>query len=359
MPFVQLSKLATRPLEWLWPGHLPIGHLVLLDGDPGNGKSLISLDLCARVTTGREFPDGAAPSPPANVLILNGEDPAEELARPRLVAARADLERVTVWTRNAGEPFLHLPGDIAELERILALCRPRLVVLDPLTAFLEPRFYLANEHDARGALRPLADLASRHRCVMLLVRHLNKDSGQRALYRGLHSIGFVAACRLAFLAGRDPRHGGRFILAQAKSNLDAPRPSLAYVIASHPSGPVIDWQGPVSAGADELVAVPTRSVRRNQATDLLRELLKAGPRPVAEIAAAARAQGISGRTLRRARHELKIEREIVGPYGQHCSWWLLPGQQLPDGVLAPEVKEACAALRTMRERNSLGEAGAA
>src|SRR5262245_32049901 len=129
MSFISLSQLPACQMTWLWPGHLPIGQLVLLDGDPGVGKSLLTLDLCARITTGQEFPDGAAAVEPANVLLLNAEDSARELIRPRLAAARANIERVTVWHRNPGEPWLGLPGDLKELEIALERLRPRLVVL--------------------------------------------------------------------------------------------------------------------------------------------------------------------------------------------------------------------------------------
>ncbi|MFO0970205.1 MAG: sigma-70 family RNA polymerase sigma factor [Gemmataceae bacterium] len=262
MPFLSLSHLTPQPIEWLWPGHLPLGHISLLDGDPGVGKSILTLDIAARVTTGREFPGCrrtpcavAEPTPcaaPANVLILNAEDSARELIHPRLAAARADLDRVTVWQHHPGEAWLRLPGDLAQLDNALTRHRPRLLILDPFTAFLGPGLNLASEHDARSALAPLADLAAKHNCAVQLIRHLNKSGGQNALYRGLHSIGIVAAARLAWLVGRDPRLPGRLILAEEKSNLATPQPSLAFTIinrARHaPSPPPIVGEGPGAPG---------------------------------------------------------------------------------------------------------------
>lgn len=357
MSFIALSQLEPCEMTWLWPGHLPIGQLVLLDGDPGVGKSLLTLDLCARITTGQQFPDGAAAVEPANVLILNAEDHARQLIRPRLVAARANIERVTVWHRNPGEPWLGLPGDLKELDAALARLRPRLVVLDPVTAFLDSGLNLNSEHEVRHVLSPLADLAAKHDCAVQMIRHLNKGGGQRALYRGLHSIGFVAACRLAWLVGRDPRLPSRLVLAEEKTNLNVPQPSLAYTIASHSSGhAVLEWQGPVAWTADDLLGGGTRRDRlRQRACEVLAAILKDGPLPARDATRAARQHGVSPRTLRRARRELNIESRIVGTYRQHQNWWLLPGQELPDSVDSPEMKELRRVLWKLDDSGAGGE----
>src|SRR5438552_1105168 len=88
-----LSRLVSRPVDWLWPARLARGKLSIFDGDPALGKSLVTLDLCARITTGRPFPDGAPAIRPGNVLIINGEDTAEDTVAPRLRALGADLDR--------------------------------------------------------------------------------------------------------------------------------------------------------------------------------------------------------------------------------------------------------------------------
>ena len=88
-----VSQLAPRPVEWLWPGRLALGKLAILDGDPGLGKSLVTLDLCARLSTGRAFPDGSPGPGPGSAIVLNGED-GEDTIRPRLQALGADLDRV-------------------------------------------------------------------------------------------------------------------------------------------------------------------------------------------------------------------------------------------------------------------------
>src|SRR5437868_10099227 len=104
--FDPVGQLGARVVSWLWPGRMALGKLAILDGDPGLGKSLVALDLCARLSTGRPFPDGSLGSGPGTALILNGEDSAEDTIRPRLQSLGSDLDRVFVWQRDqlaAGE----------------------------------------------------------------------------------------------------------------------------------------------------------------------------------------------------------------------------------------------------------------
>src|SRR5215467_13451343 len=98
-----VSQLASRTLEWLWPGRLALGKLAILDGDPDLGKSLVTLDLCTRLSRGLPFPDGSPSPGPANALVFNGEDDGEDTIRPRLQTLGADLDRVFVEQLDADD----------------------------------------------------------------------------------------------------------------------------------------------------------------------------------------------------------------------------------------------------------------
>ena len=225
-----LSQLAATPLNWLWPNRLPTGKLSIFDGDPGLGKSLVTLDLCARITTGRAFPDGSSTIKPSNVIILSGEDSAEDVVAPRLRAFGADLDRVYQFKKDfldRSGPF-RLPTHTRFLEDALEETRAVLVVIDPIMAFLDSSVQIASDMSVRRALSPLAALAERHACHITMVRHLNKTLHFHSLYRGGGSIGFLAACRSAFLFARDPDDPHRAVMAQIKNNLAPPQISLTY-----------------------------------------------------------------------------------------------------------------------------------
>ena len=91
---VRLADVQARSVDWLWPGRLPTGMPAVLDGESGGGKSTVTIDLAARLTTGRPFPGEERGRPPADVLLLGHEDSPEHTIRPRLDAAGADVSRV-------------------------------------------------------------------------------------------------------------------------------------------------------------------------------------------------------------------------------------------------------------------------
>jgi hypothetical protein len=137
---------------------------------------------------------------------------------------------------------------LGRLEETLAQTGARLVVIDPIMAFWDRSVDVNSDAGVRRALQPLALAAEKFRCAILLVRHLNKDAGPRALYRGGASIAFVAACRLAWLVGPDPKMNERCVLALNKNNFGALSPSLTYALTA--DGPRVDWQGPAQWSAD-------------------------------------------------------------------------------------------------------------
>src|SRR5712692_5450815 len=101
---LNLGEIQPEPIQWLWPGRLAAGKLTLIDGDPGQGKSLMTLDLAARITTGREFPDGVPCGEPGSVVLVGSEDGVSDTIISRLRAAQADLSRVHIFdgTWHAG-----------------------------------------------------------------------------------------------------------------------------------------------------------------------------------------------------------------------------------------------------------------
>jgi hypothetical protein len=351
-----VSQLVPRDIEWLWPGRLAFGKLAILDGDPGLGKSLLTLDLCARLSTGRPFPDGSPGPGPASAIILNGEDGAEDTIRPRLQALGADLERIFVLHRTAGavrEP-LRFPTHAHVLDKALAQTGAKLVVIDPIMAFLDPHVLTGNDQSVRRALYPLAQLAEEHHCVMKSVRHLNKGGSFRSIYRGGGSIGIVGACRSGWLVARDPDDPLRCVLAQVKNNLAPPQASLAYTVAAADTATAtITWLGPCAWTADQLLAAaasaPPAVPARDRAREFLASVLEKGPRTSRELWALTQERRLSWRTVRRAKVELQIRSVRIWADGKRLSYWLLPGQELPTSVPAeavpPSLEEWLAPLR--------------
>jgi hypothetical protein len=350
MPITPAHQVVAQPVSWLWPARIPLGKLGLLDGDPDLGKSLLALDLCARLSRGLPFPDGRPGPGPANALVLSAEDSPADTVVPRLHRLGADLQRVFVWQRERDDedwPW-RFPAHAGRLDDALSRTDARLAVIDPVTAFLDDSVLCASDQSVRRGLAPLIHLADKHRCTLLMHRHLNKQGGSQALYRGLGSIAFVAACRFAMLVGRDPLVPGRCVLAQVRNTLAGPQPSLAYQITGADGAhPAVDWLGTSSSSADELLAGPDhrRDGSRDRAAAFLEQFLAAGPRTSHDIWQAAQKAALSARTVQRAKQGLGVRCRRVTRDGKPVSYWLLPGQELPEGLSdSPEFDRLIAEL---------------
>src|SRR5829696_5151253 len=136
---VRASEVVTKPVEWLWDKRIPKAKLTMFDGDPDVGKSVVTMDLAARVSTGRTFPDGAE-CEAGNVLIVNVEDAKDDTIVPRLKAHGADLERIVIIdgmpNGDGTTRLLDLPDDVEALKAAVEEYEATLLILDPVLTVL-------------------------------------------------------------------------------------------------------------------------------------------------------------------------------------------------------------------------------
>ena len=330
-----LSEVEPERVEWLWPGRLPLGKLAVLDGDPGLGKSVLTLDLAARVSAGLELPDGGRCGP-AGVVLLSAEDGLADTVRPRLDAAGADTERIvalsTVTDRNGADRTISLTQDLSIVERAIGRVGAALVVVDPLMAFLSGKTDSHKDQDVRRALAPLAAMAERTGAAVLIVRHLNKAAGGNTLYRGGGSIGIIGAARSGLVVAQDPDDPERRILAANKHNLSVAAPSLVFRVETAPNGAArVAWGGTSGLSAGDILKEPADPEQRSafsEAKEFLTKELTDGPVAAEAVRKDARGASISERTLKRAKRALGIGSKKEGD----GSWsWVLPEDESEGG----------------------------
>lgn len=329
---VRLADVKRERVEWLWPGRFPLGKLVLLDGDPDLGKTTVALDLAGRITRGISMPGEERGSEPANVLLLMAEDGLGDTIRPRLEAAGADLARVFalrgVPTPEGGERLPMLPDDGELIRAEAGRINARVIFLDPLFAYVSPDCNIFRDQDVRRALQPLVRIGEDLGCSIMVLRHLNKTPGGKALYRGGGSIGIIGAARAGLLVAEDPDDNSRRVLAVVKCNLGPKAPALAYRLVPEQDVARIAWDGPTEHTPAQLLAGPPEEEAGvgREAEDFLREALATGARPSSDLIGEARQAGISERTLWRAKRRLGVAARKEGrPGGKGQRWtWALP-----------------------------------
>ena len=311
-----ISSVESERVEWLWAGHIPLGKITTLDGDPGSAKSLITVDLAARLSTGSDMPDGTScgVSPSATVLISMEDDDADTI-RPRLEVAQADLDRVYTLKTNASGGLLSLPEDVEDVERLLEQTQARLLVLDPIMAVLSGKVDSHRDQDVRRALAILSEIAERRGLAIVLVRHLNKSVSGNPLYRGGGSIGIVGAARAGFMVVADPDEIGTYALLPTKANLSRPARPLRYCVRAVNTElgelPRVEWlgegNGTTQSYYDASLTSGEERGKMSEAMRLLRTELAGGIEvPVRDLQKAAHAAGIGWRTIESAKSRLGI-----------------------------------------------------
>lgn len=324
------STVKERRLEWLWRGRIPLGKLVLFVGHPGLGKSFAALDVVARLTTGASWPDGAHNGVIAKSVVFSAEDSIEDTIVPRLAALGAARGHVMLVRRireanDAGEitrRSFNLARDLPHLERTLDRNpETRLVVIDPVSAYMGRVDSHKNAEVRSDILDPLAELAERRNVTVLAVTHFNKGTGGNSLERISGSVAFPAAARVVWGFSKDPEDPNRRLMLFGKSNVGPEMPGVAFRIVGRENGrATIEWiAGEVDANLSEVLAREAEQQREvgtgrkaDAAKRLLREMLAGGPRLYDEIETAAEAVGISDRTLRRAGLDLGLQRQRAG-----------------------------------------------
>jgi putative DNA primase/helicase len=323
-----MADVAPEHVRWLWKRRLALGKTNLFAGNPGNGKSQVTVSIAATTSTGGLWPDGTQ-APIGSVIFISCEDDVADTIVPRLHAAGADLNRVHVldWVRKPtsnGEQdqdrLFSLAEDVPALEALVRkIGDVSLIVIDPVSAYVGS----IDSHkasDVRGALAPLQTLAARTGAAVVLVAHLNKGAGDgSAMARVGGSGAFVAACRSAWLVEVDPQDEDRKrrILAPLKNNIGDDTTGFAFSIQSMEvaggieTSRVVFEPGSVTVSASELLRGQQQTDddrgALDEAVEFLREFLRDGAKTSKSVEKAAREAGIAARTIERARAKLKIK----------------------------------------------------
>jgi putative DNA primase/helicase len=319
-----MADVQPETVRWLWHPYIALGKLTILEGDPGIGKSTVTCALASAVTNGKGFP-GADTFEPGNVLMLSAEDGLADTLRPRLDAVEADTTRVMALN----EPLTFDTVGLLKLEGVIIEYAPKLVTIDPLFAYTGGKTDIHRANECRAISAPLAAIAERHGCAIIAVRHLGKSrGGGHALNAGIGSIDFAAAARSVLLAGQDPDDPKRRAIVQTKNNLAPMGEAVGYVI----EGGRFFWTGTSTLTAGRILSPPSDEDERGplaEAKEFLITALSNGPRDCNAVRAEARDADISGRTLSRAKSELRIKSKKVGMPGTlYQKWvWSLPAEE--------------------------------
>ena len=315
VPMIRLSDVQQTEVDWLWYPYIPFGKLTIIQGNPGEGKTFFAMQLAAACTN-RKFLPQMEPFEPFNVIFQTAEDGLGDTIKPRLISAEADPERVLVIDDTEN------PLTLADqrIEKAIRENNARLVIIDPLQAFLGANVDMNRANEVRPIFRRLAETAQNTNCAIVMIGHLNKASGSQSTYRGLGSIDITAVVRSLLFIGKVKNDPTTRVIVHEKSSLAPPGQSLAFSLGDEKG---FRWIGAYDITAEDLLAGGEGSkteLKQELAAKLIMDFLTEGKKvSIAEINAEAKERGISERTVRLAKNSMG---DRIASERQGKDWWI-------------------------------------
>ena len=305
VPMLCYKDIEQTSVEWLWFPYIPFGKLTIIQGNPGEGKTYFAMMLTAACTNRKLFPN-MEDIEPFNVIYQTAEDGMGDTIKLRLVEAGADLSRVMVI--DDSEEVLTLSDD--RIEKAVRQNHVRLVIIDPVQAFIGADVDMNRANEVRPVFRKLGMIAEKTSCAIVLIGHLNKSSGTQSTYRGLGSIDIMAAVRSLIFIGKVRKDPTTRVLIHEKSSLAPPGETMAFKLGDEEG---FRWVGAYEISADELLdgkEGKATETKLERGAKLIQELLvDKNEISIRELDDKAKEQGISGRTMRDVRSRMKNELE--------------------------------------------------
>ncbi len=190
LQMIKMSEIQSQEVEWLWYPFIPYGKLTIVQGDPGDGKTTLILNIAAKLSRGEGLDNEMKLSAPMNVIYQSAEDGLADTVKPRLEQAGADCERILVIDEK--DKSLSMADE--RLEEAIVKTKARMLILDPIQAYLGGGMDMNRANEARDMTKKLGALAEKYQCAIVLIGHMNKAAGNKAAYRGINVVNLSRTC---------------------------------------------------------------------------------------------------------------------------------------------------------------------
>ena len=313
LKIINMSDVESKEISWLWYPFIPYRKLTIVQGDPGEGKTTLILNIAAVLSKGQGLDEHMKPEQPLHIIYQTAEDGLADTVKPRLEKAQADCNNIFV----IDETDVSLSMLDERIEQAILKEKAKLIILDPIQAYLGAKMDMNRANEARDMTKHLGQVAERTGCAIVLIGHMNKNAGGKVAYRGMGSIDFFAVARSVLLVGRVKGQENRRAMIQIKNNLAERGHAKSFVLTDG----VFTWKGDYDITEDELAGgFAPKTSKQEEAKDLLVSLsCTTKETAVSQIQEKARDRGISWRTMEMVKKELQIKSKKVN----NAWYWIL------------------------------------
>ena len=298
------SNVKASEVEWVWYPYIPCGKITMLQGDPGEGKSTLIIHVAAILTKGGYLPDGQKIKKPEMVIYQCSEDGKGDTIKPRLEQAGADCNRVAFIKEDNDKLTL----EDERIRNAIIQISAKMVVLDPIQAFIGHNGNMTNAVKMREILSKLSKVAAETNCAIVLVGHMNKSGGGNQLYRGLGSIDIAAAARSILMVSRDKEEPWKRYMFPVKSSLAPEGEPIGFELDKEKG---FRWIGKCQINVEELLNVEKSTGKKDIAVEYLQKLLSAEDLPSTYIYEKMKEYGIAKRTVQEVLVREKAEEQFA------------------------------------------------
>ena len=313
--FKPLDEFEEEEATWLIPGWLPDGQITTLAADGGIGKTSLWCNIVASVSSGTPClldPPGHTRKP-QTVAFFTTEDSVRKTLKKKLRLAGANMKNIITpdfLTDKTGElqgfkfgsPFV---------EQFIRHFKPALCVFDPIQGFVPPEIQMGSRNAMRDCMAPLVALGEECGTTFLIICHTNKRSNASGRSRMADSADLWDISRSVIMAGYTEEQGIRY-LSNEKNNYAQRGETILFSIdgdglVQHEG---TSWKRDHEYMQEE--ALNKSAPKREDCKEFILNLLDegGGMLPSKDIEQAAERAGYGGRTLDRAKSELKGNGEI-------------------------------------------------